>query len=292
MSRKRRIHIGISGWRYAGWRGSFYPEDLRQKDELSYAAGQFRTIEINGTFYSLQRPESFLSWREETPDGFVFAVKGSRYITHMKRLKDFEAPLANFFAQGLLRLGRKLGPCLWQFPPNFAFDPDRMEPFLAALPRNTQAAAALAERHDERMQGRAWCGTDKKRPLRHAVEIRHESFIDPAFIRLLRRHHIGLVVADSVDWPCLMDVTAELVYCRLHGSAELYASRYTDVAIDRWAERALHWSTGGHVEGRHALDRPPRKRSARDVYIYFDNDAKVHAPFDARRLMEAVGAGT
>lgn len=284
MTKKAKVRIGISGWRYAPWRGVFYPKDLRQKDELSYAAGVFNTIEINGTFYSLQRPESFRIWRDETPKDFVFAVKGARYITHMLRLSHADTALANFFASGLLLLEQKLGPILWQLPPSFSFNPDRLEAFFQALPRSTTEAARLARRHDTRMKGRSWMRTDADRPIRHALEIRHDSFRDPAFIRLLRRHRIGLVVADTVEWPLLMDVTADFIYCRLHGSEQLYASGYGPKALALWAERIRAWTGGTEAQGEHA--GPPARRRVRDVYVYFDNDAKVRAPFDAQSLIK------
>src|SRR5690606_30630664 len=188
-ARSGTIRIGISGWTYKPWRGVFYPEKLVQKRELAFAARQFRSIEINGTFYGLQKPDAFARWSEETPDDFVFAVKGSRYITHMLRLKEIERPLANFMASGLLRLGPKLGPLLWQFPPRMRFDPDLFQPFLAALPHETGEAVALARRHDARLNGRAWLRSDVEQPLRHAVEIRDESFRTPEFVHLLRRHN-------------------------------------------------------------------------------------------------------
>src|SRR5437660_1371514 len=193
--------VCISGWTYGGWRGNFYPRRLRHFDELSYASRQVDTIEINGTHYSLQHPESFARWHDETPEGFAFAVKGSRFITHLKQLRDIETPLANFFASGVLRLEEKLGPFLWQFSPRFRFDAARLEHFFALLPRDTETAAALAERHDERLSGRAWTRTECRRELRHAIEIRHPSFLDPAFPALLRRHRIALVFAGSVAWP-------------------------------------------------------------------------------------------
>jgi uncharacterized protein YecE (DUF72 family) len=284
MAKKAKVRIGISGWRYAPWRGVFYPKELRQKDELAYAAGVFNTIEINGTFYSLQRPESFRAWRDATPRDFVFAVKGARYITHMLRLSHADAALANFFASGLLLLEQKLGPILWQLPPSFSFEPDRLEAFFKMLPRSTAEAARLAKRHEPRMKGRAWTRTDADRPIRHALEIRHDSFRDPSFIRLLRRHHIGLVVADTVEWPLLMDVTADFIYCRLHGSEQLYASGYGPKALARWVQRIHAWTSGEEAQGDHA--GPPARRRARDVYVYFDNDAKVRAPFDARSLIK------
>ena len=285
-----RVRIGISGWRYAGWRGSFYPKELRQRDELAYASRHFDTIEINGTHYSLQRPEFFARWYDETPDDFVFAVKGSRFITHLKQLREVETPLANFFASGVLRLEEKLGPFLWQFSPRFRFDAERFDYFLGLLPRDSAAAAALAEHHDHRLKGRAWTKTGRKRPLRHAVEIRHPSFLDPAFVRLLRRHKIALVFADTVDWPYAEDVTAEFLYLRLHGSEELYANGYDDDALDRWAARIRCWRQGVEPNDSKLIDATARPhRRARDVYVYFDNDAKVRAPFDAQSLRKRLG---
>jgi uncharacterized protein YecE (DUF72 family) len=283
------IRIGISGWNYAGWRGVFYPPKLPHKRELDHASRAFRSIEINGTHYSLQQPEDFARWAAETPENFVFAVKGSRYITHMLKLRNPEAGLANFFAQGLLRLGPKLGPILWQFPPNFRFDPERIEPFLAALPHDTEAALKLARRHDHRVAGRTWLRIDRKRKLRHAMEIRHESFVDGRFVALLRKYGVALVCADTVDWPLLMDVTSDFIYCRLHGSEQLYASGYDAKAIRGWAKRVAAWAQGSEApDGKRASDRPAPKRARRDVFVYFDNDAKVRAPFDAQALVEQV----
>jgi uncharacterized protein YecE (DUF72 family) len=286
-----KIRIGISGWTYAPWRGVFYPRGLPQKQELAFAAAQFPTIEINGTFYSLQRPEHFASWAEQTPAEFVFSVKGPRFLTHMKRLRDIEAPLGNFLGSGLLRLGAKLGPTLWQFPANFRFEPERLEPFLALLPHDTAHAAAFAARHaDHRLAGRAWTRTDAARPLRHAFEVRHESFRDRAFVDLLRRHGVALVCSDAVAWPRLMDVTADFVYCRLHGSEELYTSGYEDVALDDWATRIAAWSSGREPPDAERIStKPPARR--RDVFVYFDNDAKVRAPPDALGLMRRLGLG-
>ena len=283
------IRIGISGWRYKGWRGDFYPQGLAQRRELEFASRRLTSIELNGSFYSFQRPESYRRWYEETPEGFVFSVKGSRFITHMRRLQQAEIPLANFFAQGLLRLGDKLGPILWQLPPNFKWDPGRLDSFLAILPRTHKDAAKLARRHDERVEGRSWFRVRQDRPLRHAIEIRHASFACEEFIGLLRRHGVGLVVADTVEWPLLMDVTAGFMYCRLHGSEQLYASGYHREAIEAWARRVLAWSRGGEVtDGRRASATEGLKATARDVYVYFDNDAKVRAPFDAMALQKRI----
>jgi len=207
------VRIGISGWRYEPWRGVFYPEGLAQRRELEFCGQHFSTVEINGSFYSLQRPEYYEAWYRETPPGFLFSVKGSRYITHLLRLKNIEKPLANFYASGILNLREKLGPFLWQFSPRFRFDAERFERFLILLPRDSTAAAALAEHHDHRLKGRAWTETGRKRRLRHAVEIRHPSFLDPEFVRLLRRHNVALVFADAVDWPYAEDVTADFCTC-------------------------------------------------------------------------------
>lgn len=291
MEQKRvrpgRVPIGISGWRYAGWRGVFYPPGLPQRRELEFAATKFSTVEINGTFYSLQRPQYFRDWSAATPENFVFAVKGSRFVTHMLKLRNAEQALANFFASGLLELGRKLGPVLWQFPPQLRFDRGRFEEFFALLPRTHGQAADLARRHDERLKGRASAnvmeGLPERRTIRHAVEIRDESFACEEFISLLREHDVALVVADTVSWPLLFDLTSRFVYCRLHGSEELYASGYEDDALDTWADRVAAWALGGHAEGRYACETDA-EACTRDVYVYFDNDAKVRAPFDAQGL--------
>jgi uncharacterized protein YecE (DUF72 family) len=284
-----KIRIGISGWRYKPWRGSFYPEGLAQRRELEFASRKLNTIELNGTFYSLQRPESFAAWYESTPEDFVFSIKGPRYVTHLRRLKDVEAPLANFFAQGVLRLDEKLGPFLWQFPPNFKFDAERMEGFFAQLPRTRAEAAELARKHDDKMKGRSWMKVEKDGKLRHSVEIRNKSFVSEEFVALLRKYGIGLVKADTVEWPLLMDVTADFIYCRLHGSEELYASGYSDAALATWADRVTAWSRGNEVkDGRRASEKKGRKRGTRDVFVYFDNDVKVRAPFDAQSLQKRI----
>jgi uncharacterized protein YecE (DUF72 family) len=289
MGRSGQIRIGISGWRYKGWRGTFYPENLKQKRELEFAAQHFSTIELNGSFYSLQRPQSFKQWHDETPDDFVFAVKGSRYLTHMLKLTNAEKPLANFFAQGVLRLGSKLGPILWQFPPQFAFNPEKLQSFFDLLPRTHSEAAVLARGHDQRLKGRSWLEIEADLPIRYAIEIRHASCECSDFITLLRRNRIALVVADTVDWPLLMDVTADFVYCRLHGSEELYASGYEAEAIDIWAKRVTAWADGEEVmDGKKAHPRPAPRRTKRDVYVYFDNDAKVRAPVDAQALRKRI----
>jgi uncharacterized protein YecE (DUF72 family) len=288
------IRIGISGWRYDPWRGVFYPRGLAQHRELAFASRMLPTIEINGSFYSLQRPESYRAWYDDTPDDFVFAVKGPRYITHMLRLKGFEQPLANFLASGPFALGHKLGPILWQFPPMLPYRPDRFAPFFAALPHDTEAGIAWARQHDSRLDGRNWLEIERHQPMRHAVEIRHPTFIDAEFVDLLREHGIALVVADTAGrWPLMEDLTADFVYLRLHGDEELYASGYGDAALDRWARRIDVWSRGGQVDDAHRVhERDAPRQARRDVYCYFDNDVKVHAPYDAARLADRLGVPT
>ncbi|WP_035781749.1 DUF72 domain-containing protein [Arthrobacter sp. H14] len=273
--------IGISGWRYKPWRGTFYPPGLVQHRELEYAAGHLDTIEINGSFYSLQRPSSYLQWRDATPPDFVFAVKGGRYITHMLRLRNVQVALANFFASGVLALDAKLGPILWQLPERVTFDAEVLDQFLALLPRSTTAAAGLATGRDDKLgDDRVWTDVVVDRPLRHALEIRHPSYINPEFYDLLRRHNVALVVADSAGrWPMLHEVTADFVYVRLHGGEELYVSGYSDDELDCWADTVKGWLTGsGCPDGR-----------GRDVHVYFDNDVKVHAPFNAMGLARRLG---
>ena len=293
-SRQGTIRIGISGWRYKPWRGVFYPSNLPQRLELGYASRMFPTIEINGSFYSLQSPEYYAAWRDQTPPDFVFAVKGPRFITHMRRLKEVKTPLANFLANGLLALRGKLGPLLWQLPPTLAFEPDRLEAFFALLPHDTRTARRMARRHDHRVAGRVGLVVDRNRPLRHAIEVRHPSFVDDRFIALLRRYRIALVVADTAGkWPLLEDLTSDFVYIRLHGDKELYASGYSDVALAGWAARIDAWSMGQQVaDARCASPNPGRPRTRRDVFCYFDNDIKVHAPYDATHLMANLGLPT
>ncbi|HXA26657.1 MAG TPA: DUF72 domain-containing protein [Acetobacteraceae bacterium] len=286
MARAGTVRIGISGWTYAPWRGVFYPKGLAQKRELEYATCQFSSIEINGTFYGMQRPDAFADWADRAPDGFVFAVKAPRFITHIRRLREVETPLANFIASGLLRLGGKLGPILWQFPPNFRFDAERIEAFLKLLPHDTKAAARFGRKHDDRLKAPAWLKVDA-RPMRHAFEIRNETFRTRAFIDLLHKYDVALVCADTVEWPRLMDLTSDFVYCRLHGSEELYASGYDDKSLDEWASRVVTWAKGGEPADAERIGAKGRKRR-RDVFVYFDNDAKVRAPFDAKALTERV----
>lgn len=286
-----RIRIGVSGWRYTPWRGNFYPRKLAQARELEFASRIFSSIELNGSFYSLQRPSTYARWAQQTPPGFVFAIKGSRYITHMLRLRQVQTALANFLASGLFELGDKLGPFLWQFPPNMQFDAQLFEAFFKLLPRTTTAAAAIARERDERLEGRESLESHGNRRLRHAVEVRHESFVQPAFIKLLRKHRVAWVVADTPQpWPLFEDVTADFIYVRLHGATELYKSRYTSEQLDRWAECIAAWLRGEQPAGARLISNErPLERASRDVYCYFDNTDKLHAPDNARELMQKLG---
>ncbi|HZN48717.1 MAG TPA: DUF72 domain-containing protein [Ramlibacter sp.] len=282
-----KVLIGVSGWRYTPWRGHFYPRGLAQWRELEYASRVFPSLELNGSFYSLQRPSSYAMWAAHTPPGFVFAIKGSRYITHMLRLRNIDAALANFFASGLFELGAKLGPILWQFPPVMRFHPELFESFFQMLPHSTREAAKIARRHDQRLQGRACVEPGRNRRIRHAVEVRHQSFVTPDFIKLLRKYRMAWVVADTPKpWPLYEDLTADFVYLRLHGSTELYNSRYSDEELTRWARFIAAWRQGGEPEdARLICTTRARPRASRDVFCYFDNTDKRHAPDNARELM-------
>lgn len=280
------VRIGISGWRYAPWRGVFYPSDLVQRRELAFASRALSSIEINGSFYALQKPGSYAQWHDDTPENFVFSVKAPRYITHIRRLKEIEEPLANFFASGIFALKRKLGPILWQFPPSFAFNPEQFESFLQQLPHDAEAASRLAHRCAPFMKGRELLNADTQETLRHAIEIRHKSFEDPVFADLLHRYKVALVVADTAGkWPLIEEVCTDFMYLRLHGDKKLYASGYSDEALAHWAQRITAWRDGKQPDDAARLTDRAHRSQHRDIYCYFDNDTKVKAPFDAARLM-------
>jgi uncharacterized protein YecE (DUF72 family) len=265
------IRIGISGWTYAPWRGVFYPKKLPHAQELRFASRQVNTIEINGSFYALQKPESYQKWYDSVPDDFIFSVKASRYITHTRRLRDIESPVANFFNSGILALREKLGPILWQFPPSMKYDAERFETFLNLLPRDTLSAKHLALVHrDLKMKSRSFVGVDSNRLLRHTIEVRNESFRNPGFFRLLKKYGVSLVLSHSTGaWPYFEELTSDFVYARLHGEGEVYSGGYGTRALNDWASKISSWSTGA---------------GKRDVFLYFDNDTKVRAPFDAMEL--------
>ena len=269
--RAGRVRVGISGYVYAGWRGRFYPPELPGRKWLEYASRQFNSIELNGTFYSLKSATIFERWVSEVPADFVFAVKGSRFITHNLKLRNAEAALANFFASGVLALGRRTGPFLWQLPATYGFTPERVKGFLELLPKSAKAASRLAARHDHRVSDPLLTPAAPVR-YRHAFEARHPSFFCDEFYDLLRAHGCALVLADTAGkFPYAEELTGDFVYVRLHGSTQLYVSGYSDPELDAWATKIRRW------------------RRTRDVYVYFDNDAKVHAPFDARRLADRLG---
>lgn len=281
-----QIRIGISGWRYPPWRGSFYPKGLTQARELEFASRQFPAIELNGSFYALQRPSSYQRWAADTPDGFVFTVKAPRYITHILRLRDARAAVANFMASGLLALGPKLGPILWQLPPSLAWDAELLDAFLSHLPHDTEAALRLAQAREDRMHGREWLGPVAPMRLRHALEVRHASFCQLGTVALLRRHRVALVVADTGGrWPEVGDVTADFMYLRLHGARQLYASGYSDSQLADWGGRIRAWSAGGMPDDVATLSAdPPPAATPRNVFCFFDNTMKIHAPENALKL--------
>jgi uncharacterized protein YecE (DUF72 family) len=264
-----RAFIGISGYDYPDWRGRFYPPELPRRKWLAHASQLFNSIELNGTFYSLKSPDVFRRWTEEAPrSGFVFAVKGSRFITHNLKLRRAEGALANFYASGILALGRKTGPFLWQLPDSYAFDAERIETFLRLLPRTSAAAEDLARGHDARLRRGSLVKAAARVRYRHAFEVRHPSYFVPRFFALLRKHRTGYVIADTAGkWTLREEVTAPFVYVRLHGSRLLYGSQYTDEELATWATRVRAWSAAG-----------------RDVYVYFDNDRHAYAPHDALTL--------
>ncbi|MCD9154825.1 DUF72 domain-containing protein [Aeromicrobium duanguangcaii] len=266
-----RYLIGVSGWSYASWRGDFYPKGLVQRRELEHVASRLTAVEVNGTFYSLQRPTTFARWAEQTPPGFSFALKGSRYVTHLLKLVNVETALANFFASGVLELGERLGPIVWQLPATSAYDPDVLGRFLALLPRTMAEAARLAERHDDRLgPDRAVTQTRVDGPIRHALEVRHPSFTSPDYAAVLRDLGVAGVWTDAPKpWPVLDLPSSSIAYARLHGHTRLYASRYSDRSLDEWAA----WCRRRHDEGL-------------DVHVYFDNDSEGHAPHDAERLLQ------
>lgn len=286
-----QIRIGFSGWTFPGWRGNFYPKGVSQKRELEYASRQVNSIEINGTFYAIQKPHSFQAWYEQTPEDFRFAVKANMFITHERRLKDVEAPLANFLGSGLFKLKEKLGPLLWQFPPNMMLKDDRFERFLKILPRDTETACEFSRsRMSDWMKSRCWTDLEEKYRLRHAFEFRHPSFMNADFLSMLREYGVAVVFAHAgKKSPYTEDLTADFVYARMHGEDKRFAKGYDPKFIDAWAKRVKTWVGGkSPKDAPCVLDTKP-KLVKRDVFIYFDTEAKKYAPQDARKLMEKLG---
>lgn len=281
------IRVGVSGWDYPGWRGVFYPDDLPARRRLPYLASLLDTVEVNSTFYRLPTPAAVQRWHDALPAHAVLAVKGSRYITHTRHITDVRQALANYFAAGVLLLGSRLGPVLWQLPPRQRFDAELLEGFLASLPHDTADAAALADEHDDRVRQPAVPDGHRHR-LRHVLEVRHPSFLVPEAMTILRHHGIALAFSHSNAWPYAEEVTAGSVYLRLHGPDAIYASEYPD--LDRWAERIRRWHAAGEPDDavRVTPTRPP-PRKERDVYVYFDNDQGARAPRQAIALRRILG---
>ena len=266
-----RRYVGISGYDYAGWRGTFYPPDVPRRYWLAFASRIFDSIELNGTFYSLKSPAVFERWASEVPDDdFVFAIKGGRFITHNLKLRNCERALGNFFASGILALGNKTGPFLWQLPATYRFDAERMDSFMRSLPRSSIDGEAVALQHDERLKRGALVDAVARVPYRHAFEVRHPSYFCDEFYDVLRAHGDAFVIADTAGKFAYAEVTtAAFVYIRLHGSNALYASDYTDEELADWSAKIQRWTA---------------RDAQRDIYVYFDNDAKVHAPYNAMQL--------
>jgi uncharacterized protein YecE (DUF72 family) len=276
----------MAGWVFAPWRGSFYPKGLKQKEELGYASRHVGAIEINATFRSFQSPESFGKWAGEVPEDFVFAVKGHQVVTHFKRLVDIEAPLADFFASGLLRLGTRLGPICWQLPDTLKFDAERIEGFLRLLPQDAPAAERLAAGHSGRLRHPPVLEAAGIGQIRHALEVRHESFRDPAFVSLLRQYNTAMVMADTADWP-LTDLTADFAYCRLQGPPG--GDHYDEAGLTHWARTLAAWSAGEPPPEAPRITSPAEPRP-RDVFCFFVRTDKEHAPMNAMTMAERVAA--
>jgi len=266
--RAGQIRIGVGGWVFEPWRDNFYPEGLAQKQELAFAASRLTSIEINGTYYGSQKPESFARWHAETPDDFVFALKGSRYITNRRVLAEAGPSLEKFLSSGILELKDKLGPINWQFMPTKAFDPADFEAFLKLLP---------AEREG--------------RPLRHAVEVRHDSFRNPDFIAMLREYEVALVTAGDSEFPEMADVTADFVYARIMGTREDEPEGYASAELARWLARAQAWAKGEPPEGLDRIAPETLPKAPRDVFLYVISGAKLRNPAAAMALIDRLAAG-
>ncbi len=260
------VRVGIGGWTYAPWRGLFYPEKLPAKRELEHASRQLTAIEINGTFYRSQGPKSFAKWRDETPDDFVFAVKGHRAVVNAKKLGEAGGAVEWFFKSGLTELGSKLGPVLWQLAPFKKFDPDDLGAFLALLPREADGL-----------------------PIRHALEVRHQSFVVPEFVALAAKHGVAVVFADSDTHPAIADVTADFVYLRLQKSVADIETGYSAADLDRWAARTKTWAAGGAPEDIPTIGEGAPSKKKRDVFVFFIASAKERNPAAAEALIERVG---
>jgi uncharacterized protein YecE (DUF72 family) len=260
-----RIRVGVGGWVFEPWRGAFFPAGLAQKDELRYASRRLTSIEINGTYYGSQKPASFRKWREETPEGFVFAVKGPRFATNRRLLAEAGESIERFFGSGVMELGDKLGPVNWQFMASKRFDPEDFAAFLALLPAEVEG-----------------------RRVRHAVEVRHASFRAPEFVALARAHGVAVIVGADSEFPQIADVTAPFVYARIMGTREDEPAGYAPAALDAWAERARRWAAGGAPDDLETV-AAPAEEAPRDVFLYVISGAKQRNPAAAMALIERVG---
>jgi uncharacterized protein YecE (DUF72 family) len=260
------IRVGIGGWVYEPWRGVFYPKGLPQARELEHASRALTAIEINGTFYGTQKPASFQRWFAETPDDFVFSLKGPRFATNRRVLAEAGESIERFFGSGVLELKQKLGPVFWQMPPTKQFNPDDFAAFLALLPQKLDS-----------------------RPIRHAVEVRHESFMTPDFVALLRKHAVAPVLVESEKHPMIADVTSDFIYARLQDTSEKIKTGYAPAALDAWAKRAQAWEKGGVPDDLTTIADPARSKAKRDVFIFMISGAKVRAPAAAVALIERLG---
>ena len=262
---KAAIRVGIGGWTYEPWRGTFYPDKWPQKRELDYAATHVTAIEVNGTYYGSQKPATFAAWAKAVPDGFVFSLKASRYCTNRKILAEAGESIARFTGQGIIELGDRLGPILWQFMATKAFDADDFAAFLGLLPATQDGV-----------------------PLRHAVQVRHDSFAVPAFVAMCRAAGVAIVFADSADYPAIADVTGDFVYARLEDAEERFVAGYAPHALDGWATAATTWAAGGRPDGLPYVEDVPAPAAPRDTFVFFINGAKVRAPHGAMALIERV----
>ena len=256
------IRVGIGGWSFAPWRETFYPKEITHAKELAFASRALTAIEINSTYYSSQRPATFKRWADETPDGFVFSVKASRFATNRRVLSEAGESVTRFVGSGITEMGDKLGPILWQFAPTKKFDPDDFGAFLSLLPKKQDGIA-----------------------LRHAIEVRHESFCSPDFVDLARAHDAAIVFADSAKYPCIADVTASFTYARLQQAKATVKTGYTTKELKQWSEDAQSWAEGGAPKRHETLAKPPARKK-RDVFVFMINGAKERAPAAAQELMK------
>lgn len=262
-----RIYAGVGGWTFAPWRGDFYPKGLKHSRELAYAASQLTSIEINGTFYRTQAPATFSKWSKETPEDFIFSVKAHRFVTHRRVLAEAGESVRHFLDSGLSELGSKLGPLLWQFPPQKKFDLADFRAFLELLPENLG-----------------------RRKLRHAVDVRHPSFGMAGFVELLRSFGVAAVFTDHPDYPSIADVTADFVYARLQQGRDELPAAYPAPQLDQWAGRARRWASGGEADDLPRTDSREVEKIPRDVFVYFIHEGKIRAPAAAMALIERLGA--